>query len=292
MKEKKNNPFGKKDQKFTSRRVCTKSVHLVERKKCLQKGKCALQAWAAIEWWNSRRTLQVESLVWIADSQWTLWAEELQWVELWPLPSILCCGLLPERKAIFPHVRCCTHSTLHCFLSFCLISGRQNRLRLRAFESALTNLVDQIMRSLAIHSATNALASAENFFHGAWKFFRQRSRSHRTSNAVDVVERQVALVFDVLVDFSVARWFFQRFDDQTGGRWNDLDFAISVRNRNLACHLQALPVLRRFLHIITDFLWRHAQRTKLWSERRHGRRFTTDRSDHHNCNFIWFRRHC
>lgn len=123
-------------------------------------------------------------------------------------------------------------------------------------ERALVDRFDELLRRLAIDSAANGAGGAENLLDGARKVLRQRALAHLAGDAVNVVDGEVAVVQNVLLSLAIACGLLERLNEKRGGRRHDFDGALTVLDQHFARHLQALPVLCRFLHIIADLLRR------------------------------------
>lgn len=59
----------------------------------------------------------------------------------------------------------------------------------------------------AVYSAANGLGSAQDFFDASGEILRQRLGLHGPCNLIDLIERDVARMLDVLLLFTVS-WGF------------------------------------------------------------------------------------
>ena len=96
------------------------------------------------------------------------------------------------------------------------------------FNLFVVDLVDDIVRGLAIDCATHALRSTENLLHSTLQVLRQRLETHRSRNLNNLIERNVASMFDVLLLFAVTRGLLERTDDEGGGGGNHGDGGLTV----------------------------------------------------------------
>lgn len=125
----------------------------------------------------------------------------------------------------------------------------------RHLQITAVNLVDNIVRRLAIDRAPNALRGAKNLLHSPAKLLRKRLAPHRPRNLDDLVQGDVTTVLDVLLLFAVTGRLLERADDEGRGGGNDRDGRLTVLNGKLDGNTEALPRAGRLRNIFTDLFW-------------------------------------
>mmetsp|Transcript_51134 Transcript_51134/g.132782 ORF Transcript_51134/g.132782 Transcript_51134/m.132782 type:complete len:209 (-) Transcript_51134:120-746(-) len=143
-----------------------------------------------------------------------------------------------------------------------------SRSGIRRHQRALVDLVDEVVRILALHAATRGLRGAQNLQNSARERLGERARAHDARNTVDLLERHGARVLDVLDLLAVTRGLLESLDHERSGRRHDLNLGLTVLHDELARHAQALPLTRgRLDDVIANLLRRHAERTDLGGQR-------------------------
>ncbi|GER28707.1 auxin efflux carrier [Striga asiatica] len=117
----------------------------------------------------------------------------------------------------------------------------------RNLHVSISNLLLQILRILPVHGAANGNTRSQDLLHSAAQVLRHGARAHDLRDLDDVVERDVAVVLDVLRLLPVTLRLLQRLDDQRRGRRHHGDLRLAVLDRELDGHAEALPVLGRLL---------------------------------------------
>jgi hypothetical protein len=106
------------------------------------------------------------------------------------------------------------------------------------------DLLDENVGLLSLHGAAHRQAGSQNLADGSGELARLRALAHFARHVVHVLERDVAVVLDVLHLLAIARRLGQRLENERGGRGNDLNGRVAVLNDQLHSHAQTLPVLR------------------------------------------------
>ena len=119
---------------------------------------------------------------------------------------------------------------------------------------------------LAIDSAADRHASAEDFLHGSLEGRGVRLGAHLGSDFKDLVELDLAVVDDVLGLLAVTWGFLEGLEHERGGSGQDRDEALSVLDHDFNENLDALPLHSSFLDVFTDFLGRETDGTALGGE--------------------------
>merc|ERR1712146_723959 len=116
-----------------------------------------------------------------------------------------------------------------------------------------------ILSIFTVNCAAKATGCAQHLKHSAFEGLGVRTTTHRTGDSEHIFPGQIAIVGDVLHLLAIPWRFFESFDQQRCGRWNNLNSDLAVLHQELACHLHALPVLGSFAESSpTDFgdnLW-------------------------------------
>lgn len=93
------------------------------------------------------------------------------------------------------------------------------------------------MRWLAVDGAADALGSSENLLDGTGQGLGERFRSHLAGNIDDLVKRDVARVFDVLLLLPVARRLYRMNRSEC---WSHVDSGWVVPLRALITRAEAV----------------------------------------------------
>lgn len=125
----------------------------------------------------------------------------------------------------------------------------------RDLDVTVGNLLLQILRVLAVDGAADGNAGAEDLLDAATELLGHGPRAHDLGDLDDVVERDVAVVFDVLGLLAVALWLFEGLDDQGSGGRDHRDFRLAILDGQLHRHAEALPVLRGLLCDVLSYLF-------------------------------------
>merc|ERR1712001_240019 len=153
---------------------------------------------------------------------------------------------------------------LFCFLRQDCIETRRllnayfvsifNILLARTVDLAVIDLVDDVVRVLAVDGAADRLGRAQDLLHHPGELPGHRPGPHHPGSIDDVVQRDVAAVLDILDLLSVARGLFQGLDDEGRGRRYHRDSGLPVLDLELDRHLETLPVAGRLGDVVTDLL--------------------------------------
>jgi hypothetical protein len=147
------------------------------------------------------------------------------------------------------------------------------------FEFTFSDLVDNVMWVFSVNGATDRVSSSQKFSANSSQIFGHGSVFHDSSGGQDIVPGDVTVVNDVLDLLSVSWGFFQSFDQERRGGWNDGDLGLSVLDGQLNGDLQTFPFFGVLADIVTDFLWGESEWTDLWSKGSGWGDFTTDGSE-------------
>merc|ERR1712038_1412962 len=88
----------------------------------------------------------------------------------------------------------------------------------RTVDLAIIDLVDDVVRVLAVDGAADRLGRAQDLLHYPGELPGHRPGPHHPGSVDDVVQRDVAAVLDVLDLLSVTRRLLQGLDDEGRGR--------------------------------------------------------------------------
>jgi len=174
-----------------------------------------------------------------------------------------------------------------------LLPSSIKRLFVRNLELPVVDLVDDVVRCLAVDGATDGLSGAQNLLDGALQLTRHRSLLHDAGDVDNFFEGDVSAMFDVLDLLAVTRRFFESANEKSGSAGNDAHRRLTILDRQFDGNTETLPVLSCFGDIITDLLGRQSQWADLGSEGGGGTDFTSDGSQAYDFNFsgIEFGRH-
>ena len=141
-------------------------------------------------------------------------------------------------------------------------------LLVRANNLAVVDHLLHLGGVLPVHGAANRVAGSENLLDGAGKVPGARPRPHLPSDLVDVVEREVSVVLDVLLLLPIPKRLLEGPDDEGARRWNNRHSGLTVLHGELHGHLESEPVLLGGGgDLISDLLWGQTERTNLWGKR-------------------------
>ena len=167
------------------------------------------------------------------------------------------------------------------------------RLLVRNLDFPVVDLIDDVVRVLAVDGASYGLSGAEDLLDGALELPGHGARSHDAGDFDDCVHGQVTVVLHIFDFLAVARWLLELLDDQGSGRWNHVDLGLSVLDGEFAGDFEALPVLSGLGNVFTDLLGRQTQRSDLGSQSRGRSNFPTNASQIDDFDFsrVELRRH-
>merc|ERR1712038_2133338 len=148
----------------------------------------------------------------------------------------------------------------------------------RTVDLAIIDLVDDVVRVLAVDGAADRLSRAQDLLHHPGELPGHRPGPHHPGSVDDVVQRDVAAVLDVLDLLPVARWLLQGLYDKGCGRRHHGDGSLPVLDLELDRHLEALPVAGRLGDVVTDLLGGQTQGTHLGGQGRGGTNLATNSS--------------
>merc|ERR1712203_373003 len=148
----------------------------------------------------------------------------------------------------------------------------------RTVDLAIIDLVDDVVRVLAVDCAADRLSRAQDLLHHPGELPGHRPGPHHPGSVDDVVQRDVAAVLDVLDLLPVARRLLQGLDDKGCGRRHHGDGGLPVLDLELDRHLEALPVAGRLGDVVTDLLRGQTQGTHLGGQGRGGTNLATNSS--------------
>merc|ERR1719150_24680 len=176
------------------------------------------------------------------------------------------------------------------FSSVCRIC--RNSLFGRAIHLTVVDLVNDVMRSHTVNSASNGLCGSQDFLHDSGQLLGLGPWPHDASGIDDIVHGDVAVVLDVLDLLTITWRFLQGLDDQGSGGGNDSDLSLTVLDGQLDGDLQTFPVLGGLGDVVTNLLGGQTEGTDLGSEGGGGGDFTSHGSQAHDLDFIgielWF----
>merc|ERR1712105_135268 len=135
------------------------------------------------------------------------------------------------------------------------------------FDLALVDLVDDVVGSVTIDGAADRLGGAQDLLDGALQLARHGALPHDAGNVNDLVEGNIAAVFDVLDLLAVTWGLLEGADKQRGGAWNHAHRRLTILDRQLDSDAETFPVLSRFGDVITNLLRRETERSNFRSER-------------------------
>ena len=132
---------------------------------------------------------------------------------------------------------------------------------------SIGNLLLQILGILTVDRAADRHAGAENLLHCAGQVLGHGPRAHDPGDLDNIVQRNVAIVLDVLGLLAVALGLFEGFDDQSGGRGDDGDLGLAILDGEFDSDTEALPVLGGlFGDVFSDFLRGETERADFGGE--------------------------
>merc|ERR1719489_361276 len=147
---------------------------------------------------------------------------------------------------------------------------------LRNFHLSVVDLVDNVVRRLAVDGASDGLGGAEDLLDGAFQLPCHGAFPHDAGDVDDLFEGNVAAVLDVLDLLAVAGRLLEGADEESRSAGNDAHRRLTILNGQLDGDAETFPVLRRFCDIITNFLGRQTERSNFRRERRRGTDLATD----------------
>ncbi|CAH0364561.1 unnamed protein product, partial [Pelagomonas calceolata] len=141
---------------------------------------------------------------------------------------------------------------------------------------AVLDLLHDVHGRLAVDRAADREGRPQHLEDRALELAGHRAGPHRPRDLNHLVQRDVAVVLDVLLLLAVADGLVERLDDQGRGRGDHLDRRLAVDDRQLHGHVHALPVHRRLLDVLADLFGGEAEGADLRRERRGRADFTAD----------------
>jgi len=175
------------------------------------------------------------------------------------------------------------------FFWFCIFvdfSNNRNGLFGWAIHFTVVDLIDDVMRSHAVNSASDGLGGSQDFLHDSGQLLGLGPGPHDASGADDVVHGDVAVVLDVLDLLAVTWGLLKGLDDQGSGGGNNVDLGLTVLDGQLDGDLQTFPVLGGLGNVVTNLLGRQTEGTDLGSKGGGGSNFTSHSSQAHDLDFI------
>merc|ERR1712038_860108 len=133
----------------------------------------------------------------------------------------------------------------------------------RTVDLAIIDLVDDVVRVLAVDGAADRLGRAQDLLHYPGELPGHRPGPHHPGSVDDIVQRDVTAVLDVLDLLSVTRGLLQGLDDEGRGRRHHGDGGLSVLDLELHRHLEALPFAGRLGDVVTNLLGGQTEGTNL-----------------------------
>lgn len=134
-------------------------------------------------------------------------------------------------------------------------------------ENASRDLVNDNLSGLAIDLGANGLSGTEDLLDGTLELLGKGLGTHLTSDLDDLAERNVSVVFDVLLLLLITRSLLESSNDESGSSRNKGDSGLTVLDLELDCDVNTSSVLLGGLDdIITDLLGGETQRTELGSQ--------------------------
>jgi len=130
------------------------------------------------------------------------------------------------------------------------------------------NGITKILGVLAIDGASDGEGSSENLLDGTRELAGKGLGAHDAGDLNDIIERDVAVVLDVLLLLAVTGSLLEGLDDQGRGRGDDRDGSLTVLDGQLNGDTETLPVLGGLGNIFTDLLGRKTERTNLGGKSR------------------------
>lgn len=118
------------------------------------------------------------------------------------------------------------------------------------------------MRVLAIDLASDGLSGTQDLLNGASQVLGHRSWSHLARDLDDLIERDAAVVLDVLHLLLVTWRLLQSLDHQRRCRWHDVDLGLTILDGELHGDAKTFPVAGVLGDIFRDFLRSLFQPTK------------------------------
>ena len=142
-----------------------------------------------------------------------------------------------------------------------------------------------LLCALAVNSAAEGDASAEDFLDSAGELNSHGLCSHFLSDIDNVVHLEVSVVLHVLLLLSVSGTFLESLDDERSSGGQNCNEALSVLDHHFNLNFDSSPVSGGLLDVFTDLLGRHTEGTTLGSEGSGTGDFTSNHF-HVNCNEV------
>jgi len=158
-------------------------------------------------------------------------------------------------------------------------------LLLGNFDLSLVDLIDDVVRSLAVDGAADGLRRAEDLLDGALELPRHGTLPHDAGDVDDLVEGNVAAVLDVLDLLAVTWGLLEGADEKSGGAGNHAHGRLTILDRQFDRDAETFPILSGFRNVVTDLFRGKTERSNLGSERGGGANFTTDRTQADDLDF-------
>lgn len=144
--------------------------------------------------------------------------------------------------------------------------------------------------ALAVDSAANRVAGAENLLDSARELLSHGALTHLAGNLDDLVEGEVSVVDDVLLLLAVTDRLVEGLHDKGGGGGDHRHRRLTIDNSQLDCDAQAFPVHGRLHDILTNLLGGETEGTNLGREGGGRSDLTTYGAHNHNLNIVTRRR--
>jgi len=153
------------------------------------------------------------------------------------------------------------------------------------FDLAFVDLVDDVMRRLAVDGAADGLRGAEDLLDGTFQLPRHGTLPHDAGDVDDLVEGDVAAVLDVLDLLAVTWGLLEGADEQSGGAGDNAHSCLTILDGQFDRDAETFPVLSGFGDVVTDLFRGKTERSNLGSEGGGGTNFTTDRTQADDLDF-------
>ena len=141
--------------------------------------------------------------------------------------------------------------------------NKTNSLRQQAYSSGTSSSPSLICCMMSIGASPLTVQPTEkavpSISKTALELAGHRSRSHGSSDLDDLIQRDVAVVLDVLLLLAVADGLVEGLDDEGRRGGNHFYRRLAVDDRQLNSDVHALPVHGRLLDVLADLLRAQAE---------------------------------
>ena len=110
------------------------------------------------------------------------------------------------------------------------------------FNLSRLDIITDVLGTSSIDSASNAESCSKNLLDTTFKRLAHRLEMHCSSNFNNLIQGNVATVFDVLLLLSVTRRFFKSTDDEGGSGGDNGYLSLSILNSEFDSNSKTFPV--------------------------------------------------